>query len=822
MLEVVVPHDLSEPNYDNGKLNWKNHPSVLLVQSLDDSYADPMASKYYYNILKENGVNTKRITADSTIHGLDNEYQVSQIIDWISNETNNNNDNNDNNDNNNNHYIKPHENIELLKYFSIVFIVVAFLLLVKNIYKYNNLTILISFIFILVASILILIYNNENNNKNENRIIDDYLEESLKNITQYPQVTAGELFDKVVEIQNDIYEKNPEIGGILVHLMSLEQMEKIVNEKEFNLKFSSGGIGAFTDCSIPGQNKQNCSAWTYLRKDLPPIVYSYPTSEAGPNGNNFWRPIVGIIVDPSRIWPLITSMGIIDSATDGRNCGSQDPSYQFNIFDVNNGYGRCNPIVYDKNGKKSDNQSDYCIYQSIDTLVGCNTDCNYSNDIVNTNCRMQNSGGAINNNSWIISENPGYYWDCPNKNNRYNWTDKNFKNGLPNCYIANEIDWDNINKKDQKELNKNNYGKYNNSNNSNNSNKSINKTCKKWAKYIPSPDCYLTSPNLYKTEDLTQAGQIGTLINGTNLEIVNNGTSKNPVNNDRNYLYIGKDIDKNQGGPTLSEQTWQNCTFNTQQPTDCKIKLNDNIPISTYNTITRQAKFNKENWYRWIKEIKKLWKYIFNTLSKEQGFINKTAYLDNDNNFPNYPGKDYNWIYGNPCNTGDWWENEVNIYVNDKMAEHENSSLNKLLRASTIGFFYVGNKCEDYTKQLPTGTYVNNRCSFDNSEQRCVGYLCSIDNLNKNDINSTICDNKINNKKVTYGDIKKIEIERINRSKKVVQNMVKKFNKKYRSNTQYKVKSYILNNSNNAFPQYNSLNLTFSNKLKSDDILQEF
>ena len=46
-----------------------------------------MSSKYYYDILRKHGVNTERITADSTIHGLDNEYQVSKIIDWISNET---------------------------------------------------------------------------------------------------------------------------------------------------------------------------------------------------------------------------------------------------------------------------------------------------------------------------------------------------------------------------------------------------------------------------------------------------------------------------------------------------------------------------------------------------------------------------------------------------------------------------------------------------------------------------------------------------------------------------------------------------------------
>ena len=784
------PHDLSEPNYDNGKFSWENHPSVLLVQSIDDSYADPMASKYYYDILLKHGVNTKRITADSTIHGLANEYQVSKIIEWINNETSNNNETSSNNS---------------LKYISILLFVISLVLLIKNIFKYNYTTILVSLILISISILLMLFYkNNSPIGDNGNSSIDNYLEDSLKNMSEYPQVTAGELFDKVVEIQNDIYGKNPDIGGILVHLMELEQMEQIVNNKKFSLKFNSGGIGAFTDCSIPGQNKQNCSAWTYLRKDLPPIVYSYPSSQAGPDGNNFWRPTVGIIVDPSRMWPLITTMGIIDSATDGRNCGSQDPSYQFNIFDVNNSQGRCNPIVYNKEGNKLDNQSDYCIFQSLNTEVGCNTNCNYSDDIINTNCRMQNSGGSINNNSWIMSETPGYYWDCPDKKYRYNTTDSNFKNGLPNCYKATEINWEDINENDQKQLNKNKYGN--------------NGSCKKWAKYIPSPDCYLTSPNLYQPQDLTQSGQTGTIINGTNLEIVNNGTSKDPINNDRNYVYIGKDINTNVTGATMSEQTWQNCTFNSAEPTNCKIKLTDNIPISTYNTITRQAKFKKENWSRWITELKKLWSYVFNTLSKDQGFINTKSYLDNDTTV----GNDYNWVYGNPCNTGDWWENEVNVFVNDNMAKYENSSLNKLLRSSTIGFFYIGNTCEDFTKELPTRTYVNKNCSFDNSEQRCSGYLCSIDNLNKTDINSTICDNKINGKKVTYKELKEIELDRITRGKNVVKKMVDKFNKKYRNNTTYKIKSYKFNIANNAFPEYNSISNVVNNIQNSKTLMEEY
>jgi hypothetical protein len=697
-----------------------------------------------------------------------------------------------------------YQNIELLKIFSIIFIVIGFLFLITNVYKFHYITILILLIFISISVTLIIIYknnskDNDSNNEPENSSIDDYLEESLKNISQYPKVTAGELFDKIVEIQNDIYEKNPNIGGILVHLMTLEQMEKIVNEKEFSLKFSSGGIGAFTDCSMPGQNKQNCSAWTYLRKDLPPIVFSYPSSSASAEWTAYWTPNCGIIVDPSRFWPLITTMGIVDSATDGRNCGSTQ--FDTPIYRVKDGYGRCDPIVY-KNNNKIKNQEDYIIYQSFNTNLQCKTDCSYSDDIVNTNCRMQNSGGSLNRSSWYNNYIPYYTWDCPNVNDRNNWTDTNFLNGLPNCYKAEHINWDDIDDIDKKNLKESGYNEK-----------------QKFARFIPSKDCYLTSPTLYRTKNLWgESGQVGYIISGTNLEVVNNGTKQNPINNDRNYLYIGDKINNNYGGPLLSEQTWQNCSFNigpTPDKGSCYINLDSKIPISNEYIMQPQAKFTKQNWKRWILEIKKLWKYIYGTLDKTQGYIDLKSKVDGNNYY------NYNYIYANPCNGNPWWENEVNVFVNANMAQNENSSLNKTLRTSILGFFYTSKTCEDYMSELPTGTNMGQGCIFNNAKERCVGYLCNTD-INTSNPDKTICSTKINGKSVNYEYVKKNELERIDNAQIIVKTLTDKFNKKYRNNTQYKAKSYKLMTYSNAFQSYNALDLTFNSKLKSEDILQEY
>jgi hypothetical protein len=802
------PATLSEPNFDNGVIPWSQHPPVIIIQSSDDSYADPMAGTYYYNVMVKNNVPVKKVIDDSTIHGISSTNQINAIIDWVKENYSNTHTSNKNEIN------KSRSKVPQITFTIVILIIFAvlFILLIKN-YKNNPTYSIIAGIFLFFAGIILIIYlflpsnkkvtkSNNKTHKHTHKDINslNILQQQMLLTGKPSRVTVGELFDKVVEIKNQIYTDYPDIGGVLVHLAPLEGLQDILKNPNFEFNLSSGGQSFMTDCSMVGQNKQNCSAWTYLRKDLPPMVYSYPSSPAGPAP--FWTPSIGFIVDPSRLWPIINTMGIVDSATDSRNCGSQDTSYQLNIFDIKHRMGRCNPDVYNSKGVKL-NSNEHCIFQSSNTSVDCKTECSYEKDIVNANCRFKNSGASLHNYSWYSNDFPGFSWDCPNPNNRYNWYDPNFPNGVTNCYKAVEIDWDDISPEDQALLNSNGYGKNNG-------------VYKKWAKFIPSEDCYLTSPTLYQTNDTNSAGQIGNLIVGTNMEI---------SSIDRNYYYVGEKENINNGGANFEEQTWKNCDFNTGATAEnCKIDptSDKNIPISVNNIITKQAKWLKKDWGRWIIEIKKLWKYIYSTMD-ETGYKNKSAIIDGNDKKTSYGyNYDYNYLYGNPCNTGDWWENEVNVYINDEMAKDENSDLNKLFRNSMIGAFYIGKTCEDFVSDLPSGTtlpngYNQQNCKFDNGIERCVGYLCNY-NVNKQNPLNTKCQTPLDKaSKTTYADVKAEEKKRMEMGKEAIISFVEKFNNKYRKGLN-KINGYKLMTTSNAFPSWVSLDKVFKGELKASDV----
>ena len=556
----------------------------------------------------------------------------------------------------------------------------------------------------------------------------------------------------------------------------------------FNLR----SIGT-TDCSMPGQNAPTCSAWTYLRKDLPPIVYSFPSSPAGSDAMKFWYPNVGIIVDPNVVWPLITTMNVVDSGTDARNCGSFDPSYINPIFDKNNGYGRCNPIVYDKKGDKVKNQDDYCIYISDCKQTPCNPSCSYNIDIQDENCRIENSGGSVSTLQWYESNYPGYDWDCPNTKSKSNgWNIREIPNGIPDCYKAVEINKNDICKNDMKNIQEV-YGNQ----------------CTNFARYERTTDCYVTKPAVLSTIDTPDYSDTGILIADkdgywkTNLEI---------SNKNRNLYYIGTDINKNETGATFSEQTWKNCNINNNGIAG-KCLVSNNA-ITTNGFII--GKFLKEDWGRWISEIKLMWKHIYNTLDEYSGYKNFNLPLDGYSSM-GYP----NYIYGNACNSYDWWENEVNLYVNPTLANDENSNLNVLYRKSILGFLYLENTTEDFTKVLPTGVKYSEKCHFKNSIERAVGYLCNY-NVNHNDPISTKCTNNLNNvSNTTYKDVRNEEIIRQQKAKDLVLKIVNKFNNKYRNNND-KIKAYKLYNYTNAFQSWECLYKTFNNLNKFEEIFIEY
>lgn len=64
------PMTLTEYNYDNNILPWKNHPPVILAQTKCDQFADPNGSVYYYKNLESHGVPSQLVTSLGNIHNL--------------------------------------------------------------------------------------------------------------------------------------------------------------------------------------------------------------------------------------------------------------------------------------------------------------------------------------------------------------------------------------------------------------------------------------------------------------------------------------------------------------------------------------------------------------------------------------------------------------------------------------------------------------------------------------------------------------------------------------------------------------------------------
>uniref|UniRef100_A0A6C0LVB5 Uncharacterized protein n=1 Tax=viral metagenome TaxID=1070528 RepID=A0A6C0LVB5_9ZZZZ len=181
---------------------------------------------------------------------------------------------------------------------------------------------------------------------------------------------------------NTISDTPKNVGGILSHLMVIEDFEKILSQPEFSLSLDSSGI---SDCSAI--HRKTCAAWTYMRKDLPPMLFIFPTTPVVTDG--YWTPNVGILIDPNKAWSLLTTMGVIDSATNERSCCSNEDGYTRLIADNSSapidGFNKCDKIQ----------QSKYSlIYSSNKNTDGgqCKLSCDPEDEI----CRAVNSGGGVN------------------------------------------------------------------------------------------------------------------------------------------------------------------------------------------------------------------------------------------------------------------------------------------------------------------------------------------------------------------------------------------------------------------------------------------
>lgn len=751
------PHNLSEPNYDQGKIPWSKHPKMVLLQSVDDYYADPMASVYYSDIMRKHKVPVERVTCQSTAHGLCSRDQIHDTLAFIRKHSGGEEGNS----------VPPGRKPQMVA--GIVLLALALVLLVVYVAT-GHVAALAFMLLTLVPGTICLVLLPGGESKPESggsvpKVLvsskPTYLERALSDLRSGRMVRRSrqdvpELFDRVHEIQDKVFGDFPKLGGVLVHLTEIENFENLVAKDRFVYNLGTEGT---CDCSEDalGSNQKTCSAWTYLRRDLPPTIFTFPTSAAGPQGWN--TPTVATIIDPEKAWPLVTTTGIVDSGTDARVCGSWQSG-----FEVLDGSERCYPEVFDSEGNKQQDRDKYVIFKSQYTQLPCEQECDYENNIVSERCRIRNSGGGFNTNiiGWDTRMNFDCYDDC-------------------NCWRSQVIGWGDINENDQKALVKAGYGPG---------------SGYKYAEFKPNEQCWWVNPYVAKPEDTPQVADVGEMVPSMNMQVHPSGF---------NYQYIGSNINTNANGANFAQSTWQNCSIGDKGlPVQCAVQ--NQSPISTSITETWQPKFLKEDFGRWLAELKKMWNHVFYTLDPVMGYKVWDG-VDGQKGSPD-------WMYGNPCTVSNYWENEVNIYVNPVQAKEDDSVLNQVFRESVLGFAYVARSVEDMVSDLPTGTNSGDGCKFDNAKERAIGYLCNY-TINKDHPDGTVC---TSDPSKTFKDVMEDQKQRMRRARAVCKKMSKRFNETYGFDT----KAYEIYTFCNAFPSYKGLEKWHNKTLKGSDVFREY
>jgi hypothetical protein len=170
----------------------------------------------------------------------------------------------------------------------------------------------------------------------------------------------------------------PPDGGLLAHMSASEDFEAALKSNPFSYGLTSQGVA---DCAA--YNRKTCSAWTYLRRDLPPMVFIAPSAPSSPAG--YWTPLCGVIIDPRIAWPLVASMSVVDSDTNLRSCCGNESGATTLLASSDDGspsIAQCVPPRV----------KDWVLYLSSSAVGSCPKSC----AVDDLNCRAVNAGGGVN------------------------------------------------------------------------------------------------------------------------------------------------------------------------------------------------------------------------------------------------------------------------------------------------------------------------------------------------------------------------------------------------------------------------------------------
>lgn len=610
-----------------------------------------------------------------------------------------------------------------------------------------------------------------------------------------PSNHPAELFNSLEIIKSRLTE-NQINSGVLVHMFSLEDMENLNNKNDFTFNLQTPGT---SDCG--GTSLKACSAWTFLRKDIPPILFTYPTSASinkktedklwksivgtDLDGNakmdmigsqNYWTPNCAVILDAKKAWPLITTMGIIDSGTDERNCLSNGRGSMNCILDPNQQFDPSQPTTYKQSWWPKNSDSLDSIYrpgkgknigviQSANNIgAGCSTSCNKlyeDNTIKNKLCKYRVAGASISKANIGLSN--GIL-----DSGMWNWDENDNRSQIYNTFnLENKF-----NNSDKAQICNSYY----------NPNDPSSKTS--FLEWIPGEDSFARNPFICVTQKtptdkpyINNDIEVNTFHSDSSLDVIYNYVGTNsPDGNNIEQSY--KNPSKN-NGYTFAEQYYGGSKRN-------------NTPISSTGIMNWQCKWEKIDFNRWITEIKNFWKQVLKT-------------LDSSNNYVNDPNWLRNSLLANPNITWEYFENEVNIFV-DPNVTNDNDKYNNIYRDSIIGFGFFNQTMTEQLEQIPNldnitiwnsdnmygwGKYTNIKDRIEGIKNQ-TGYLVGLGNSPK---------------VIPY--IYQYEKARLLRGKELMNNIKEKFNSKYSKD----VSLYELNTYCPILQNYSLLTKTFNNEL---------
>lgn len=210
-------------------------------------------------------------------------------------------------------------------------------------------------------------------------------------------------YEGMEKLFNDTTTNLNQVGGILCNNFGPEWFQAMLQRGEVSLQ----------DTSVCAHvNRKTCTAYSYLRKDLIPMLFMFPGVESSVP--------CGIILDTRKVWPLITLMAIVDGDTNNRSCCTNDsggPILTRNPWEGNPGdfciYNSMKNQVEQEKLHKKYIDHNYAVYIPVKDQGVTGGTCNRSCKGDRT-CMYNNSGGNIN--QWLMNASPecvdGKYSDC--------------------------------------------------------------------------------------------------------------------------------------------------------------------------------------------------------------------------------------------------------------------------------------------------------------------------------------------------------------------------------------------------------------------------